>query len=208
MDDIKRDQKVLAKRTAASETPVSAAVPGRGRPRRWGKPVAIAVFALLVVGIGVLHVMPVSTAGYEKAASEALGVPVKIGSARMSVITGVELKFENVAIGDAAKIRLVRGIPEIGSLFGERKSFSRIDLEGVSMGQSQIADALLGKAAGTKFSLRRVMIKQLSLDGPLKLPPLDVDAAVSDDGSVQSVRLTGDEAVSADRPKAARWRSR
>jgi len=33
----------------------------------------------------------------------------------------------------------------------------------------------------------------LSLDGPLKLPPLDVDAALSADGTVQSVHLTGND---------------
>lgn len=196
MDDIKRDHKALAKRAAAQEQPISAVVAATGRPKRWGKPVAIAVFAVLVVGIGALHVLPVSTADYEKGASEALGAPVKIGSARLSVITGVELNFENVAIGDAVKIRLMRGVPEIGSLFGERKSFSRVELEGVSMGQSQIADALFGKAAGANFRLGRVLIKQLSLDGPLKLPPLDVDAALSGDGSLQSVRLTGGDKLS------------
>ena len=84
--------------------------------------------------------MPVSTSDYEKAASEAMGVPVKIGSAGMSVLAGVEMKFNNVAIGDRAKIRLVRGSPELGSLFGGRKSFNRIELEGVSASQSQIAD--------------------------------------------------------------------
>ncbi len=196
MDDIKRDSKVLAKGAASREQPPSAVVAATGRPKRWGKPVAIAVFALLVVGIGALHVVPVSTADYEKGASEALGVPVKIGSARLSVITGVELKFENVAIGDAARIRLMRGSPDIGSLFGGRKSFSRVELEGVTMAQSQIADAVLGKAAGANFRVGRVMIKQLTLDGPLKLPPLDVDAAVSDDGSVQSVKLTGNDKLS------------
>ena len=81
-------------------------------------------------------------------------MPVKIGSARLSVITGVEVKFEGVSIGDAVKIRLVRGLPEIGSLFGARKSFSRVELEGVSMSQSQIADALLGKVAGGELPRR------------------------------------------------------
>jgi len=192
LDEIKRDQKVLAKR-AEVEPPLSSVVAATGgRPKRWGKPVAIAVFALLLGGIGILHVMPVSTADYEKGASEALGVPVKIGSARLSAITGLELKFENVSVGDA-KIRLVRGVPEIGSLFGARKSFSRMELEGVSMGQSQVADALLGKAAGTNFRVGRVVINQLSLEGPLKLPPLDVEATVSADGAMQSVRASGPE---------------
>ncbi len=184
------------------EQQASIAVASAKRPKKWGKPAAVALFALLAGGIGLLHVMPVSTADYEKAASEAIGAPVKIGSARLSVITGVELKFEGVSVGDAVKIRVVRGSPEIGSLFGARKAFSRIELEGVSVAQSQLADALLGKVSGENFRVARVTIRQLTLDGPLKLPPLDVDAAVSGDGSLQSVKLSGgDKLVATLSPK-------
>ncbi len=189
-DDIKRDQKALAGRAAAREQP-SAVVAATGRPKKWGKAVALALFVLLVGGLGLLHVMPMSTAEYEKAAAEAIGVPVKIGSARLSLITGIEIRFEGVSVGDAVKIRQVRSFPEVGSLFGAKKAFSRVELEGVSVAQSQVAGALLGKVAGENFRVARVVIKQLSLEGPLKLPPLDVDAAVSGDGSLQSVRLSG-----------------
>jgi cytoskeletal protein CcmA (bactofilin family) len=37
----------------------------------------------------------------------------------------------------------------------------------------------------------RVVARQLSLDGPVKLPPMDVEAVVSGDGSLQSVKATG-----------------
>ena len=78
-----------------------------GRPRKWGKPAAIALFVLLLVGVGVLHVMPLGTAEYEKAASEAMGAPVRIGSARLSVITGIEVRFDAVSIGDAVKMQIM-----------------------------------------------------------------------------------------------------
>jgi hypothetical protein len=195
-DDLKRDQKVAAEkaRKVAREQPVLAV--SAGRPRKWGKPAAIALFVLLIGGLGVLHVMPLSTAEYEKAASEAMGVPVKISSARLSLIAGIEVRFEGVSIGDAVKIRVVHGTPEVGSLFGARKSFSRVDLEGVSLSQSQLGDALLGKVAGENFRIGRITAKQLVLEGPLKVPPLDLDAAVSADGSLQSVRLTGADKLS------------
>ena len=192
MDDVKKDQKALsatARKAAREQAPVAAAAVRR--PMKWGKPAAIALFLLLVGGVGVLHVMPVSTAEYEKAASEAMGVPVKIGSARLSLITGIEARFEGVSIGDTVKIRTVRGFPEIGSLFGAKKSFSRIELEGVSLSQAQLADAVLGKVAGENFRVARIVIKQAKFDGPLALPALDVDAAVSGDGSLQSVSLLG-----------------
>ena len=41
------------------------------------------LFVLLVIALGVAHVMPIDTADYERAATEALGRPVKIGSARL-----------------------------------------------------------------------------------------------------------------------------
>ena len=193
MDDVKRDEKKLGAeaRKAAREREQPAVAVAAGRPKKWGKPAAIGLFVALVGGIGALQVMPISTAEYEKAASEALGAPVKIGSARLSVITGVELNFERVSVGDAVKIRLVRGYPEIGSLFGENKAFSRLELEGASLSQGQLGDAVLGKASGAKFRVGRILIKQAKLDGPLTLPALDVEAAVSGDGSLQSVTLRG-----------------
>ncbi|MEK6244851.1 MAG: hypothetical protein AABM33_10165 [Pseudomonadota bacterium] len=201
MDDVKKDEKALSAtaRTAVRErereqAPVAAAAVRR--PMKWGKPATIALFVLLVGGVGVLHVMPVSTAEYEKAASDAMGVPVKIASARLSVITGIEVRFEGVSVGDTVKIKLVRGYPEIGSLFGSKKSFSRMELEGASLSQSQLADAVLGKVSGENFRVGRVVIKQAKLDGPLALPALDVEATVSADGSLQSVSLRGGDKLS------------
>jgi hypothetical protein len=179
----------------AREAPPVAVATG-GRPKKWGKPAAIALFVLLIGGVGVLNFMPVSTAEYEKAASDAMGVPVKIGSARLSVLTGIEVRLEGVSIGSTAKIRSVRGAPEVGSLFGARKAFSRVELEGVQIAQSQIGDALLGKVAGENFRIGSVVAKQLVLDGPLKLPPLDVNATVAGDGTFQTVRLSGADKLS------------
>ncbi|HUK04136.1 MAG TPA: hypothetical protein VLV90_03520, partial [Burkholderiales bacterium] len=195
-DDLKRDQKVAAERArrAAHEAPPVAVA--TGRPRKWGKPVAIALFVLLIAGVGVLNFLPVSTAEYEKAASDAIGVPVKISSAKLSVLTGIEVRLEGVSIGSAVKIRAVRGAPEIGSLFGARKAFSRVELEGVQIDQAQVGDALLGKVAGENLRIGRITVKQLALGGPLKLAPLDVDATVAGDGTFQTVRLSGADKLS------------
>jgi hypothetical protein len=196
MDDVKQDRKVLAKAAKKPEleqgqpSAAVAAKPVR-RPLKWGKPAAIALFVLLVGGVGLLNVMPVSTSDYEKAASDAMGVPVKIGSARLAVLAGVEVRFENVSIGDGVKIRLVRGSPEVGSLFGGKKAFGRMELEGASISQDQLAAALLGKVAGENFRVERIVLKQAKFDGPLALPALDVEAEIAGDGAVKSVTARG-----------------
>jgi hypothetical protein len=151
---------------------------------------------VLVGGIGVLNVMPVSTAEYEKAASDAMGVPVKIGAARLAVLTGIEVKFENVSVGDGVKIRLARGSLALGSLLGGKKAFSKMELEGASISQSQLGGAVLGKVANDNFRIERILIKQAKFDGPLALPPLDVEAVVGGDGSLQSVTARGGDKLS------------
>jgi hypothetical protein len=198
MDDVKKDEKALSAtaRKAAREreqAPVAAAA--ARRPMKWGKPAAIALCVLLVGGVGALHVMPLPTEEYEKAASDAMGVPVTIKAAKLWLITGIEVRFKDVSVG-AIKNLQVRGFPELGSLFDAKKSFSRMELEGVSLSQSQLADAVLGKVSGENFRVGRVVIKQAKLDGPLALPALDVDATVSGDGSLQSVSLRGGDKLS------------
>jgi hypothetical protein len=196
-DDLKRDQKVAADkaRKAAREAPPLAVATG-GRPKKWGKPAAIALFVLLLGGVAALNLMPLSTAEYEKAASDAMGVPVKISSARLSALAGIEVRLEGVTVG-GAKISKVRGTPEIGSLFGARKAFSKVELEGLSVSQAQLGDALLGKVSGENLRVARIVVKQLTLEGPLKLPALDVDATVAGDGTLQAVRLTGADKLTA-----------
>jgi hypothetical protein len=196
-DDLKRDQKVAAERArkAAREAPPVAVATG-GRPKKWGKPAAIALFVLLLGGVAALNLMPLSTAEYEKAASDAMGVPVKISSARLSALAGIEVRLEGVTVG-GAKISKVRGTPEVGSLFGARKAFSKVELEGLAISQAQLGDALLGKVAGENLRVARIVVKQLTLEGPLKLPALDVDATVAGDGTLQSVRLTGADKLTA-----------
>ncbi|MEO8144687.1 MAG: hypothetical protein ABI654_10770, partial [Betaproteobacteria bacterium] len=193
MDEVRKDEKALSAtaRQAAREREQPPAQVTARRPKKWGKPAAVALFVLLIGGVGFLHVMPLSTAEYEKAASDAMGVPVKIGSARLSVITGIEVRFEGVSVGDTVKIKAVQGFPEVGSLFGAKKSFTRVELEGLSLSQSQIAGAVLGKVGGDNLRIARIVVKQVKLDGPLALPALDVDALVAGDGSLQSVSLRG-----------------
>ena len=108
-------------------------------------------------------------------------------------MTGLQVKLENVSIGDAAKIGLVRASPSIGSLFGPQKTFSRVELESAVIGQEHLGAALFGTLQSADLKVATVAAKQLKLEGPVALPPLDVEATIAPDGTVQSARISGPE---------------
>jgi hypothetical protein len=164
----------------------------RKQPVKWGKPVALALFFLLVGGVGVLNFLPLSTAEYERLASDALGAPVKIGSARMWVLAGVQMRFERVTIGESIRIAEVRAMPEFGSLLNDGKAFSRVEVDKVTLQQEALGGALFGAMKGGRLRVARVVAKELKLEGPLALPVLDADAAIGSDGRVASVQLSGE----------------
>jgi hypothetical protein len=180
-----------AKRAAKGGAAPAAAVYKPFRRRKsWGKPIAVMLFVLLAAGVGVLHVMPVSTAEYEKAASEAIGRPVRIGAARLSLLSGVELKLDGVSVG-GAKIASARAFPEIGSLFDDKKAFSRIEIESVSLEQRALGEVLSAKLKGQNFSVARLSVKQIRLTGPLRLPELEADVTITPAGAIGVISVRG-----------------
>jgi hypothetical protein len=217
MDDVRRDEAIVAKdarkaqrerereikqrekeakeraraaaRAASSDAPVKYSKPRR--PRKWGKPFAMTLFVLLVAGVGALHVVPLPMEDYEDAASEALGRPVRIASGRLSLFTGVRLNLEEVRIGDSVRIAEVAAYPRFGSLIDENKAFRRIELQGVTIPQQALSDTLTSKIGGKRFSVGRILVTQLKLEGPMPLPPLSADAVLGTDGAVRSVTLSG-----------------
>jgi hypothetical protein len=182
----KEKEEKESKKSAAAYSP-------RRRKSNLGRNVAVALFLLLLIGAGVLHVMPVSTSEYETAATEAIGRPVKIGSGRFSLIGGVQYKFENVSVGGVV-IPTVRAFPEIGSVLGEKKVFSRIELDGMTLPQDALGELLFGKARGDNFHVERLVAKNLKLAGALPLPALEADV-VLEGGAMRSATLRGGEGL-------------
>jgi hypothetical protein len=187
-------QREVARAAKRGDEPTAKAATAyrRKQPVKWGKPVAIALLVLLAAGLGVLNLMPLSTAEYEKLAGDALGQPVKIGSARMWVLAGVQMRFENVTVGEGVKIAQVRAVPELGSLFGEQKVFSRIELEKVVLPQEGLGGALFGVLHGTQFFPRRVVATDVKLDGRVALPSVNADVAIGSDGKLAEAKLSGE----------------
>ena len=170
----------------------AAAAYKRKQPAQWGKPVAIFLFLTLVIGAGAANFVPLDTAEYERAASEAVGAPVKIGAARMWVLTGVQLRFERVTVGDAAKIAQIRAVPEFTSLLGDDKVFTRLELEKAVVQQAALAEVLFGTMKQGRLQVARVVAQGTRFEGPLALPPMDVDASIGPGGRMFAVKLSGE----------------
>src|SRR5438445_7155445 len=187
------DTSVQDRRAKAMKRGPGVAAAYRRQERNWGKPVTVALVVILGVALVALHVIPISTADYEKAAREALGQPVRLGSGRVSLWRGVHYEFRDVRIGERVRIAEVRAFPALDALFEEKKIFKRVELEGAALPQDVLGEALFARANGENFTLGRVLAKQLKLEGPLPLPPLDVDVALDATGMPRVISLAGPE---------------
>jgi hypothetical protein len=219
LDDVRRDEAAVARETrkaqrerereqrqrqreareraeaAAREQPVK--YPKARRPIKWGRPVAITFFVALVAGVAALHIVPLPMTEYEDAASQALGRPVKVGVARLSLFTGVRLDMQNVTVGGRVRVATVQAYPRIGSLIDEKKAFRRLELDGVSVSQQAIGEAVGAQLRGENFSVGRIVVKNLRLEGPVPLPVFEADAVIGSDGAVRSVTLRGPDSLNA-----------
>jgi hypothetical protein len=181
---------------------VAAAHRRKKQPVSWGKPAALLLFLALVIGGGAANFMPLDVKEYERMATEALGTPVKIGKANMYVLDSVQLRFERVTIGESVKIAAVHATPELGALFGDDKTFSRVDLLDASLRQDALAGLLFGAMQQGRLRVARVTASNAKLEGSLVLPPLDFDASVGASGRIFSVKLAGDKVNGLVTPRA------
>ena len=184
-------------RDLLGRAPRAAAAP-RAEKKGWGKPIALTLFLLLVVAVGVAHVMPIDTLEYERAATDALGRPVKIGSANLSLLTGLQLKFKEVGLGEGISISEVRAFPEFDALLGPRKAFSRIEVDRMKLEPELVGQALFAKVKSDTFSVGRIVLKNVEFTGPLALPKgLEFEVIYDDAGMVRAAFVRGPEALAA-----------
>ena len=169
------------------------------RKRSLGRPVAIGLFVLLLGALVVLHLMPLDTKSFEKAAENSLGQAVKIGSIHLSLIPSPQLKMEKITIGEgvAAQIASVKASPQLGSIWDAKKIFSKIELDGVVVPQQWLGAVLWGKRDDQSLQIERLIVKGFkpAIEG-LTLPPMDIDAMFAKDGSLEkAVAINSEKTV-------------
>ena len=168
---------------------------GRRKSGRWGRRLALTLLLLVAIAAAAAHFVPISTTAYQRAAAEALGRPVRIAKARIWLLQGLQLRLDGVSVGEV-KIARVMASPKLTALFGERRAFSRIELEGIQLPQESLGEALLARLGSERFSVERIVAKQLSLPGPLLLPAdLEADVLLDAQGALRSATVRGPEGL-------------
>jgi len=166
------------------------------RPGGPAKQFAVMLLLTLIVAVAALPFVPLESSSYEKAAQAWLGEPVKIGTVNLTLLPIPQLKFEKVVIGKehAMRVAVIKAVPVITSLLGDRMSLKSFELEGATFPREFLPALLQNKGTRGSFGVQRVAAKGLKIDIPeLGLPALDVDASLAPDGALKSVAISNAE---------------
>jgi hypothetical protein len=153
---------------------------------------------LIVVGIGALHVVPLRpyAAKLERTMAAWLHDDVSIGSVTFRLIPTPHLFVQNVSVGKLLDAKATTGniYLDLGTLFGDRPSINRLELEDVSL----TADAVRripawGRSEGRTRAGEIAVIKlqNVKLDVKPALDPFDAEILFARDGSLRQASLRG-----------------
>jgi hypothetical protein len=166
------------------------------KPGSLAKKFAVMLLVILILAIAALPFVPLEPGPYEKAAQAWLGEPVKIGTVNLTLLPMPQLRFEKVVIGKMPQMRaaLIKATPVITSLLEDRISLKSIELENVTFPPVFLPALLQEKGRRGSLGVQHITANGLKLDIPeLNLPALEVNAALSSDGALQSVTFSNAE---------------
>ena len=187
-------------RAAAAVHPIKAEIepeqapPVYRTPVNWGKPVALGLFLLLVLGL--VSVNFVSFDGYipqfEKLVGAHLQQPVKIKLLHLALVPQPHWRLDGVSVGNEGQLEVARvnAVAELGSMFSDKKAFTSIELESPVLSEEGLHGLLFGKPAGQDFKVANVIVKNGKLNSKtIVLPALDAKIAVGEDGVWRQIAL-------------------
>ncbi|MBK6982170.1 MAG: hypothetical protein IPH30_12175 [Betaproteobacteria bacterium] len=189
-------------RTKVEPDVEEAATPVRRRPRKkvkWVRNIAVSLAAILVIGVGLLHVVPLR--GYanklEKGIAGWLHDDVSISNLKFSLIPAPHFKIEGFTVGKALDAKATHGrvFVDIAALVGERVVVNRLELENVSItGDAPRRILTWGAVAGKKAAaeIESVRLRNVKLDVKPEVRPFDVVLSFGRDGTFRNASLSGE----------------
>ena len=160
----------------------------------WGRPAAIGLFLLLVVGLILVHFISFDAyiPQFEKLAGAHLQQPVNIKALHLSLVPQPHWRLDGVTVGTKGELVVprVNAIAELGSMFSEKKVFTAIELESPVLGEEGLLALLFGKPTGQDFKVMGISVKNGKLDSKtFILPALDAKIAFGENGAWRQISL-------------------
>lgn len=147
----------------------------------------------------------------EKIAAELVGAPVKIGSAKLSVLAGAQWMLDDVTTGSGAetvKINRIRLATSWLNPFGTPARVESIQLEGARLPPSLALKLLIQTSGSALLQSGNVTATGLVFSGSQGMPPLDLRASFQQ-GRLTTLRGRGEDAdsgkISLDMSREAQW---
>jgi hypothetical protein len=97
-----------------------------------------------------------------------------------------------VSVGNEGQLKAARvnAVAELGSMFGDKKAFSSIELESPVLGEQGLLGLLFGKPAGQDFKVESITAKNAKLESKtFILPALDAKISMGEDGAWRKIAL-------------------
>lgn len=181
----KRDEAAEADRRAVADA-AQAARSASAKPVKWGKPLALGLVGLVVLGLVVIHLIPFDgqIPAFEKAATAQFQQPVKIGKLHLALLPSMHLRFDGVSVGAAGQISIprIKASGEMGNLFNEKKTFTSLELESPVLTEEGLGWILFGRSAAGDIAFGDITALNATLASKnVSLPAFD--ARLPSDGA-------------------------
>jgi len=193
-----KDSAAARRRREEEERETAAsAVRAPGAKVNWPKVAGIGFAVLVVAFVAVVHILPLSVyvPAAERAISERLRTPVKVGDVRYAFIPSPRLTLERIAIGRHEEIKVstieVNALPT--ELIGGPTTFDEVEITGVSADQKVLGllPAWLKPAdKGQAFGARRLKFRAVKIAfRGVDIPGFNADVLLEEDGALKRMAL-------------------
>jgi hypothetical protein len=167
-------------------------------PHHWGKPLALGIAALLVLGLVLVHLISFDgrIPNFEKALAAQFQQPVKIRTLHLAVLPRIHLRLDDVTVGGEGQIRVgsIKAFGAMGNLFDERKAFTSLELDTPVLTAEGLGWLLFGRRQGPNMAFGEVKAVNASLElKDIALPAFDATLQADADGGWKSIVIASQD---------------
>ena len=162
-------------------------------PDKLGKRIATGLLILLVVGLGLIHVVPFDERRLrlEQTATAQLQQPVTIKALHLSLLPRPHWRLDGVTIGSAGQIKVTQldAFAPLGSLFGASE-FPKVEIDTAVLSEEGLGWLLFAKPRQQSLKLARIIARNVRLESKdIATPAFDARIGVGGDGEWQTAHL-------------------